>query len=190
MFMQEDFVKWNKTTSVFHLPKRLVGKSKISQLPAELVKTKGESKVCAVQALPVLKFYVCFSFPSFCRQYDINSLNFWMLTITPFPAYEEVRAVFVNHFASSGARSISFLHLGTIWLCYLFIIIHGFPSVESATCMVSMVIGKAIPAAIRVTRCELSFRYPDSLLLPLHARRWGTLQRTVKNHRNIAQKAV
>ncbi len=95
-FTKEDFALWNQTTSVFHLPKRLVGKSKVPQLRAELVKTIGEKKVSAVQALSDFKFCVCFSSPSVRCAYDINGLNFRGLTITPFPAYEEVKAVFVD----------------------------------------------------------------------------------------------
>ena len=95
-FSKEDFAKWNQTTSVFYLPKRLVGKGKVTSLRSELVKTIGESKVSAVQALPGLKFRVCFVSSSFRQYYDINGLNFRGLTITPFPAYEEVKAVFVD----------------------------------------------------------------------------------------------
>ncbi len=95
-FSKEDFAKWNQTTSVFYLPKRLVGKSKVTQLRSELVKTIGESKVSVVQALPGLKFRVCFVSSSFRQYYDINDLNFRGLTITHFPAYEEVKSVFVD----------------------------------------------------------------------------------------------
>ena len=94
-FTKEDFALWNQTTSVFHLPKRLVGKSKVPQLRAELVKTIGEKRVSAVQALPDFNFRVCFSSPSVRCAFDINGLNFRGLTITHFPAYEEVKAVFV-----------------------------------------------------------------------------------------------
>ncbi len=57
-FTKEDFAKWNQTTSVFYLPKRLVGKSKVTSLRSELV--KAISEVSVVQALPGLKFRVCF----------------------------------------------------------------------------------------------------------------------------------
>ena len=95
-FTQADFAQWNQTTSVFYLPKRLVGKSKVTQLRTELVKTIGESKVSAVQALPGLKFRVCFTSPSVRSSYHINGLTFRGLTITPFLAYEEVKAVFAD----------------------------------------------------------------------------------------------
>ena len=51
-FTKEDFAKWNQTTSVFYLPKRSVGKSKVTSLRSELVKAIGESKLSVVQALP------------------------------------------------------------------------------------------------------------------------------------------
>ena len=160
-FTKEDFALWNQTTFVFHLPKRLVGKSKVPQLRAELVKTIGEKKVSAVQALPDFKFCVCFSSPSVRCAYDINGLNFRGLTITPFPAYEEVKAVFVDRSPlqmpdqflydalAPYSRVISVKHLT----------IRGFPTVKSGTCMVSMIVSKAIPAEIRVAGFPLSFRY-------------------------------
>ena len=160
-FTKEDFAKWNQTTSVFYLLKRLVGKSKVTQLRSELVKAIGESKVSVAQALPGLKFRVCFVSSSFRQYYDINGLNFRGLTITPFPTYEEVKSVFVDRappqmpdkylydcLAPYG-RVISVKHLT----------IKGFPSVQSDTRMVSMVIEKAIPAEIRVMGFQLSFRY-------------------------------
>ncbi len=160
-FTKEDFAKWNQTTSVFYLPKCLVGKSKVASLRSELVKAIGESKVSVVQALPGLKFRVCFVSSSFRQYFDINGLNFRGLTITPFPAYEEVKSVFVDRappqmpdkyiydaLAPYG-RVISVKHLT----------IKGFPSVQSGTRMVSMVIEKAIPAEIRTMGFQLSFRY-------------------------------
>ena len=160
-FTKEDFAKWNQTTSVFYLPKRLVGKSKVTSLRSELVKAIGESKVSVVQALPGLKFRVCFVSSSFRQYFDIYGLNSRGLTITPFPAYEEVKSVFVDRappqmpdkylydcLAPYG-RVISVKHLT----------IKGFPSVQSGTRMVSMVIEKAIPAEIRTMGFQLSFRY-------------------------------
>ena len=160
-FTKEDFAKWNQTTSVFYLPKRLVGKSKVTSLRSELVKAIGISKVSVVQVLPGLKFHVCFVSSSFRQYFDINGLNFRGLTITPFPAYEEVKSVFVDRappqmpdkylydcLAPYG-RVISVKHLT----------IKGFPPVQSGTRMVSMVIEKAIPAEIRTAGFQLSFRY-------------------------------
>ena len=94
-FTKEDFAKWNTTTSVFHLPKRLVGKGKIPQLRADFVKAIGAEKVLAVQILPNHKVRVQFKSPSFRVRYEINGLSFRGVTLTPFPAYEEVKSVFI-----------------------------------------------------------------------------------------------
>ena len=138
-----------------------MGKSKVTSLRSELVKTIGESKVSVVQALPGLKFRVCFVSSSFRQYYDINGLNFRGLTIMPFPAYEEVKSVFVDlappqmqdkylyDALAPYGRVISVKHLT----------IKGFPSVQFGTRMVSMVIEKAIPAEIRAMGFHLSFRY-------------------------------
>jgi hypothetical protein len=95
-FTKEVFAKWNTTTSVFNLPKRLVGKAKIPQLRADFVKAIGAEKVLAVQILPNHKVRVQFKTPSFRVRYEINGLSFRGVTVTPFPAYEEVKSVFVD----------------------------------------------------------------------------------------------
>ena len=160
-FTKEDFALWNQTTSVFHLPKRLVGKSKVPQLRAELVKTIGEKKVSAVQALPDFKFRVCFSSPSVRCAYDINGLNFRGLTITPFPAYEEVKAVFVDRSPLQMPDQFLFDALAPYGrvISVKHLTIRGFATVKSGTRMVSMIVSKAIPAEIRVAGFSLSFRY-------------------------------
>ncbi len=160
-FTKEDFAKWNQTTSVFYLPKQLVGKSKVTQLRAEIVKTIGESKVSAVQALAGLKFRVCFASPSVRSSFDINGLNFRGLTITPFPAYEEVKVVFVDRSPPQMPDNYLFDALAPYGhvISVKHLTIRGFPSVKSGTRMVSMVITKAIPAEIRVAGFQLSFRY-------------------------------
>ena len=160
-FSKEDFAKWNQTTSVFYLPKRLVGKSKVTSLRSELVKAIGESKVSVVQALPGLKFRVCFVSSSFRQYYDINGLNFRGLTITPFPAYEEVKSVFVDRAPPQMPDKYLYDCLAPYGLVISVkhLTIKGFPSVQSGTRMVSMVIEKAIPAEIRTMGFQLSFRY-------------------------------
>jgi hypothetical protein len=40
---------------------------------------------------------VQFKSPSLCVRYEINGLSFRGVTLTPFPAYEEVKSVFVDH---------------------------------------------------------------------------------------------
>ena len=160
-FTKEDFAKWNQTTSVFYLPKRLVCKSKVTSLRSELVKTIGESKVSVVQALPGLKFRVCFVSSSFRQYYDINGLNFRGLTITPFPAYEEVKSVFVDRAPPQMPDKYIYDALAPYGhvISVKHLTINGFPSVQSGTRMVSIVIEKAIPAEIRAMGFQLSFRY-------------------------------
>ncbi len=191
-FTKEDFAKWNQTTSVFYLPKRLVGKSMVTSLRSELVKAIGESKVSVVQALPGLKFRVCFVSSSFRQYFDINGLNFRGLTITPFAAYEEVKSVFVDRappqmpdkyiydaLAPYG-RVISVKHLT----------IKGFPSVQSRTRMVSIVIEKAIPAEIRAMGFQLSFRYRGQPPTCFACQEVGHTQGTVQSRRNVGIRAV
>ena len=95
-FTQADFAKWNQTTSVFHHTKRLVGQSKLQQLRTELVRAIGEAKVSGVQPLSGHAFRVQFKSASCPQQCDINGIAFRGVTITPHPAYEEVKSVFVD----------------------------------------------------------------------------------------------
>jgi hypothetical protein len=97
-FTKEDFAKWNTTMSVFHVPKRMVGvgKGKIPQLQADFVKAIGTEKVLAVQILPNHKVCIQFKSPSLRVRFEINGLSFRGVTLTPFPAYEEVKSVFVD----------------------------------------------------------------------------------------------
>ena len=47
-FTAADFQRWNQTTSVVHIPSRLVKTSKILQLRKELINAIGERNVVAV----------------------------------------------------------------------------------------------------------------------------------------------
>ncbi len=98
---------------------------------------------------------------SFRQYYDINGLNFRGLTITPFPAYEEVKSVFVDRAPPQMPDKYLYDCLAP-YVCVISVkhlTIKGFPSVQSGTRMVSMVIEKAIPAEIRTMGFQLSFRY-------------------------------
>ena len=164
-FTKEDFAKWNTTTSVFYLPKRLVGKGKIPQLRADFVKAIGAEKVLAVQILPNHKVRVQFKSPSFRVRYEINGLSFRGVTLTPFPAYEEVKSVFVdraplqmvdNYLYEALApygRVISVQHLT----------VRGFPTIKTGTRMVSMSVDTPIPAELKVAGFTLAFRYRGQL---------------------------
>ena len=57
-FTAADFQRWNQTTSVVHIPSRLVKNSKIPQLRKELINAVGARKVAAVQALSPIKYHI------------------------------------------------------------------------------------------------------------------------------------
>jgi hypothetical protein len=146
---------------VFHIPKRLTGKDTIPQVRANFIKAIGEAKVKAVQALPENKIRVEFKSPSLRHQCDINGISFRGVTLTPFPAYEEIKKVFVdraplqmpdNYILEALApygRVLSVQHLT----------VRGFLNIKSGTRMVSMSVNKAIPAETRVAGFTLSFKY-------------------------------
>ena len=46
-FSAADFQRWNQTTSVVHLPAKLVGKDKNPKLRGEIVKAIGKKKGCS-----------------------------------------------------------------------------------------------------------------------------------------------
>ena len=159
-FTKEDFAKWNTTTSVFHLPKRLVGKGKIPQLRADFLKAIGAEKVLAVQILPNHKVHVQFKSPSFRVRYEINGLTFRGVTLMPFPAYEEVNSVFVDRAPLQMAdtmapygRVISVQHL----------MVRGFATIKTGTQMLSMSVNTPISAELKVAGFTLAFRYRGQL---------------------------
>jgi hypothetical protein len=164
-FTKEDFAKWNTTTSVFYVPKRLVGKGEIPQLRADFVKAIGAEKVSAVQILPNHTVRVQFKSPSIRVRYEINGLSFRGVTLTPFPAYEEVKSVFVdraplqmvdNYLYEALApygRVISVQHLT----------VRGFSNIKTGTRMVSMSVNIPIPAELKVAGFTLTFRYRGQL---------------------------
>ena len=160
-FTQADFAKWKQTTSVFHLPKRLVGLSKLCQLRTELVRAIGEAKVSGVQALSGHAFRVQFKSASCRHQCDINGITFRGVTITPHPAYEEVKSVFVDRapFQMPDQMIIDALTPYGRVLLVKTLTIQGFAAVKSGTRLVSMVIATAIPAEIRVAGFQLAFKY-------------------------------
>ena len=95
-FSAADFQRWNQTTSVVHLPAKLVGKDKIPTVRGDLIKSIGEKKVAAVQALSATKFRIQFTSSSYRHERDVNGIHFRGVTLTPHPAYEEVKSVFVD----------------------------------------------------------------------------------------------
>ena len=160
-FSATDFQKWNQTTSVVYLPAKLIGKDKIPKVRGELVKAIGEKKVAAVQALSPTKYRVQFTSSSYRHERDVNGIHFRGVTLTPHPAYEEVKSVFVDRaplqmpdqylyeILAPYGRVLGIEHLK----------VKGFHTVRSGTRRVSMVITKSIPAVIKISNMPLSFRY-------------------------------
>ena len=160
-FTAADFQRWNQTTSVVHIPSRLVKNSKIPQLRKELINAVGERKVSAVQALSPIKYNIQFKRSSDRHAAEINGIAFRGVQLTLLPAYEEVKSVFVekaplqmqdNYLYEALApygRVIGVQHLT----------IKEFPSVRSGTRRVSMVVTKAIPRTINIGRFPVLFNY-------------------------------
>ena len=182
-FTAADFQRWNQTTSVVHIPSRLVQNSKIPQLRKEIINAVGERKVSAVQALSPIKYNIQFKRSSYRHAAEINGIAFRGVQLTPLPAYEEVKSVFVekaplhmqdNYLYEALApygRVIAVQHLA----------VKGFPSVRSGTRRVSMVVTKPSHAL------STSGDFPSSLITvgsprnTTYVKRWDMRARTVQN---------
>ena len=160
-FTAADFQHWNQTTSVVHIPSRLIKNSKIPQLRKELINAVGERKVSAVQALSPIKYHIQYKHSSDRHTAEINGISFRGVHLTPLPAYEEVKSVFVekaplhmqdNYLYQALApygRVIGVQHLT----------IKEFPSVRSGTRRVSMVVTKTIPRTINIGGFPVTFNF-------------------------------
>ena len=160
-FTAADFQRWNQTTSMVHIPSRLVKNSEIPQLRKELINAVGARKVSAVQALLPIKYNIQYKHSSDRHAAEINGISFRGVHLTPLPAYEEVKSVFVekaplhmqdNYIYQALApygRVIGVQHLT----------IKEFPSVRSGTRRVSMVVTKAIPRTINIGGFPVVFNY-------------------------------
>ena len=160
-FSAADFQRWNQTTSVVSIPQRLIRSSKIPQLRKELIQAIGERKVAAVQALSPYKFRVEFRRSSDRHAADINGISFRGIHLQPLPAYEEVKSVFVDRAPLQMNDHILFETLAPYGrvISVQHLKVKGFESVRSGTRRVSMVLTKAIPAAINIGGFLVSFRY-------------------------------
>ena len=115
-------------------------KDKIPKVRGDIVKAIGEKKVAAVQALSPTKYRIEFT-SSYHHERDVNGIHFRRVTLTPHPAYEEVKSVFVDcaplqmpdqylfELLAPYGRVLSVEHLK----------VKGFQNVKSRTCRVSMV---------------------------------------------------
>jgi hypothetical protein len=157
-FTAEDFAKWNETTSCFRLPKRLIGKDAVKDVRVALIEAIGAERVCAVQALPDQKYRIEFTSPSYKMDYDLNGLNFRGVNITPTPAYEHLKNVFVdtaplhmpNDYISSSlsayGRVVNVQDLR----------VRGFKDIRTETCMVTMSVLKPIPVVVKIANFPCS----------------------------------
>ena len=113
-----------------------------------------------MQALSPTKYRI--EFTSFYRhERDINGIHFRGVTLTPHPAYDEVKSVFVDRaplqmpdqylfeLLAPYGRVLSIEHLK----------VKGFQNVKLGTRQVSMVINKSILAVMKISNIQFSFRY-------------------------------
>ena len=74
-FSAADFQRWNQTTSVVHIPAKLVGKDKIPKVRGDIVKAIGEQKLAAVQALLPTKYMIQFTSSSYRHEINVKTLS-------------------------------------------------------------------------------------------------------------------
>ena len=160
-FSAVDFQRWNQTTSVVNIPSRIIKTSKIPQLRKELINAIGERKVAAVQALSPTRYRIEYRYSSDRHAADINGIAFRGIQLTPLPAYEEVKSVFVDRAPLQMQDQLLFDTLAPYGrvISVQHLKVKGFPSVRSGTRRVSMVITKLIPANINIGGFSVSFRY-------------------------------
>ena len=125
------------------------------------LKPLAKKKVAAVQALSPTRYRIEFTSSSYCHERDVNGIHFRGVTLTPHLAYEEVKSVFVDRallqmpdqylfeLLAPYGRVLSVEHLK----------VKGFHNIKSGTRRVSMVITKSIPAVMKISNIQLSFRY-------------------------------
>ena len=115
----------------------------------------------ATQALSRTRYRIEYRYSSDRHAADINGIAFRGIQLTPLPAYEEVKSVFVDR----APQQMQDQHLFDTLVPYGQVIsvqhlkVKGFPSVQSGTRRVSMVINKPIPANINIGGFLVSFQY-------------------------------
>ena len=159
-FSAADFQWWNQTTLVVNIPSQIVEQSKITQLRKELKNAIRERKVAAVQALSPTRYGIEYRYSSDWHAADVNGIAFRGIQLTPLPAYEEVKSVFLDRAPLREQDQYLFdtlvPHSPVISVQHLKV--KGFPSVRSGTRRVSVVITKPIPANINIGGFSVSFR--------------------------------
>ena len=182
-FTAADFQRWNQTTSVVHIPSRLVKNSKIPQLRKELINAVGDRKVVAVQALSPIKYNIQFKKSSDRHTAEINGISFKGMHLTPLPAYEEVKSVFVEKapFHMQGNYLYQALAPYGRVIAIQHLTIKGFPSLRSGMHRVSMVVTKAIPRTINIEDYPSHLITVDSPRNASYVKRWEMRARTALN---------
>ena len=160
-FTAADFQRLNQTTSVVHIPSRLIKNSKIPQLRKELINAVGERKVSAVQALSPIKYNIQFKRSSDRHAAETNGISFRGVQLTLLPAYEEVKSVFVEKAPLQMQDKFLYEALAPYGrvIAIQHLTIKEFPSVRSGTRRVSMVVTKAIPRTINIGGFPVIFNY-------------------------------
>lgn len=195
-FTAADFAKWNATSSIFKIPKRLINKESIKQIRVALIQTIGEEKLLGVQALPDCKYRLEFSSSVHKSHYDIHGLDFRGVNIVPTPAFEHIKRVIVDrapfqmpdvHITNSLSpygRVVSVQHLT----------VQGFQSIRTGTRMVNMSVLKPIPSEISISGFKCSIKYRGQPNYCFRCRTFGhfsaqcrTIQGKSKNKRSLAE---
>ena len=83
----------------------------------------------------------------------------------PFPAYEEVKSVFVDHAPLQMGDNYLFEALAPYGrvISVQHLTVRGFPTIKTGTRMVSMSVNTSIPAELKVAGFTLAFRYRGQL---------------------------
>ena len=160
-FTADDFAKWNKTSSIFKIPARLIAKEAIKDVRVALIEAIGANRVACVQALPDKRFRVDFTAESFNIGYQINGLSFRGVNITPTPAYETLIKVIVDRapvhvpdkyfFAalSPYGRVTNVQHLA----------VRKYPHIKTGTRMVTMSVLQPIPPVLQIANFSCAVKY-------------------------------
>ena len=114
-----------------------------------------------MQALSPIKYHVQYKHSSDRHAAEINGISFRGVHLTPLPAYEEVKSVFVEkaplHMQDKYLYEALAPYGCVIGVQHL--TIKEFPSVRSGTRRVSMVVTKAIPRTINIGGFPVVFNY-------------------------------
>ena len=151
-FSPEDYALWNKTTCFFTLNKRIVGSDSSSKVQAEFVKVIGPGHISGVQILPGYQFHVELKTVRDRQSLELLGLDFRDVHLTPRPAYEVFRQVFVDQVPFQVPNEAFKFDLGLYGrvVAVKHLPVKGFPNIQSGTRMVTMTIKTPVPRYIKV----------------------------------------